>query len=103
MTDPFDSDTDGDLMPDGWEVQYGFDPTDITDAALDADVNGFTNLQEFNAETDPLDPNDPPREEPTDDEGNNPGIPGYSLVVILGGCISLTTLLIRQILRKIKT
>jgi hypothetical protein len=50
------SDTDGDGLPDVWEVQYGFDPKNPADAALDADNDGFTNLQEYLAGTNPKDP-----------------------------------------------
>jgi len=45
---------------------------------------------------------EPTDDEPTDDGGNNAGIPGYSLVVILGGCVILTTLFTSKISRKMK-
>lgn len=48
-------DTDGDGMPDEWEVQYGLDPKDPADANKDKDEDGFTNLEEFLAKTDPTD------------------------------------------------
>ena len=54
-TDRFDNDTDDDLLPDGWEVQHGFDPLDPIDASQDADMDGLTNLQEYDLGTDPLD------------------------------------------------
>ncbi|MBM4164063.1 MAG: hypothetical protein FJ222_06450 [Lentisphaerae bacterium] len=46
-------DTDGDGMFDIWERQYGFDPFDPNDADGDADGDGFTNVEEFLAKTDP--------------------------------------------------
>ncbi len=52
-THPFLSDTDGDNLPDGWEVQQGLDARDPADAALDNDQDGLTNLQEFAAGTHP--------------------------------------------------
>jgi len=46
-------DTDGDGMPDVWEDTYGFDKNSAADAGLDADGDGFTNLQEYIAGTNP--------------------------------------------------
>jgi len=53
-----DSDHDG--LPNEWELQYGFNPNDAKDAALDADADGFTNLEEYEAKTDPKDPKSHP-------------------------------------------
>lgn len=50
---PGDLDDDG--MPSWWELQYGLDPNDPTDAALDYDNDGLTNLQEYIHSTNPLD------------------------------------------------
>ncbi|MDB6037329.1 MAG: Spore coat protein CotH [Verrucomicrobiales bacterium] len=47
-------DRDRDGMPDYWELAYGLNPDDPTDAALDNDLDGFTNVQEYTAGTDPL-------------------------------------------------
>ncbi|MCX6968855.1 MAG: alpha-amylase family glycosyl hydrolase [Verrucomicrobia bacterium] len=66
-TNPLKADTDGDGLPDGWEVQYGLDPldngttsyrTDLTGdpkngAAGDPDGDGFNNLAELAAGTNP--------------------------------------------------
>jgi subtilase family serine protease len=41
------SDSDGDGLPDAWETQYGFDPTDPRDASTDPDYDGLTVLQEY--------------------------------------------------------
>ena len=49
------ADSDGDGMTDDWERKYGLNPQDPSDAALDSDEDGFTNLQEFQDGTDPLD------------------------------------------------
>jgi hypothetical protein len=46
-----DSDIDG--MPDAFELDHGFDPSDPADASEDADGDGQTNLEEFIAGTDP--------------------------------------------------
>jgi len=52
-----DTDDDNDQMPDSWEVQYGFDPLK-DDAASDEDGDGFSNLDEYLAGTDPVVPQD---------------------------------------------
>jgi hypothetical protein len=40
-------------MPDGWELANGFDPNNSTDASLDADADGMSNLREYRAGTNP--------------------------------------------------
>jgi N-acetylmuramoyl-L-alanine amidase len=52
-TDPFNADSDGDGMPDGFEAQYNLNPSDASDASQDADEDGLTNLQEYELGTDP--------------------------------------------------
>jgi Zn-dependent metalloprotease len=64
-TDPLDPDTDADGMDDGWEVAHGLDPL-LDDAALDADADGLTNIEERAAGTDPANPD-------TDADGLNDG------------------------------
>src|SRR6185503_5346912 len=50
-------DTDGDGMPDAWEIQYGLNPTNAADANLDLDGDGMSNRQEYIAGTDPTQTN----------------------------------------------
>jgi len=57
FTPPVDTDKDG--MPDDWEIQYGFNPNDPGDAALDFDGDGATNLAEYTAGTNPADKTKP--------------------------------------------
>ena len=45
-------DTDGDGLPDTWEVANGTNPS-VPDAALDSDGDGLSNLQEYLARRDP--------------------------------------------------
>jgi hypothetical protein len=48
---PFDLDWDG--IPNTWEEQYSLNPNDDTDAYLDGDNDGLTNLNEYINNTDP--------------------------------------------------
>jgi len=65
-TDSSNPDSDGDEIPDGWEVQYGSSPL-IADSNLDSDADGYTNLQEYQAGTDPT------------DNASTPSVLGFSL------------------------
>ncbi|MBN1538597.1 MAG: Ig-like domain-containing protein [Candidatus Thermoplasmatota archaeon] len=51
--DERDEDDDNDGMPDDWELKYGLDTKDPTDAGEDLDNDGRTNLQEYRDGTDP--------------------------------------------------
>lgn len=52
-TDPLNSDTDSDSIPDGWEVQYGLDPL-VVDSLQDNDGDDLSALDEYLAGTSPL-------------------------------------------------
>jgi CotH kinase protein/Lamin Tail Domain/Bacterial Ig domain/Bacterial TSP3 repeat len=47
-------DSDGDGIPDYWELRYGLDPQDPADAAQDWDGDGLTNADEFFRHLNPL-------------------------------------------------
>jgi|GEM_PF-3547726 len=64
------TDTDGDGMTDNWETQYGFDPFNANDANEDTDNDNATNLEEFNAQTNPLESSDFPDEYTYVNKGN---------------------------------
>jgi hypothetical protein len=55
-----DLDDDNDTMPDDYETVNGLNPLDATDAAGDLDGDGFTNLAEFEAGSNPQDASDFP-------------------------------------------
>ncbi len=64
--DPCLADTDGDNMPDGWEVDNSLDPL-TNDASADADGDGLANLDEYLNDTDPQNPD-------TDADGSNDAV-----------------------------
>ena len=51
LTALHDEDRDG--MLDGWEVYYGLNPNNPSDAAIDSDEDGRSNLYEFETRTNP--------------------------------------------------
>ena len=83
-------DTDGDTMPDAWELQFELDPNDPSDATEDTDGDGYTNLDEFlgfdgvlggNDSTDPRDLADFPTQDQTDN-GNGTDTSGNSMIIL---------------------
>lgn len=63
-TDPNISDSDGDGMSDGWEVTSSLDPLELDDR-LDSDNDGWTNLQEYQADSDANDASSIPSYDPS--------------------------------------
>jgi len=55
LTSPLLADTDGDSLDDAWEILFSFDANDDATAAMDSDGDLFTNLEEYFANSDPLD------------------------------------------------
>jgi Mg-chelatase subunit ChlD len=50
---PVQADSDGDGMPDWWEIQHGLDPYSAFDATEDPDGDGLNNLNEYKTRLDP--------------------------------------------------
>jgi hypothetical protein len=48
-------DSDGDGLPDTWEVMVGLNHLDASDAYADSDFDGVLNIYEFGLDTDPFD------------------------------------------------
>ncbi|MBU3004323.1 DUF11 domain-containing protein, partial [Paraglaciecola arctica] len=59
-------DSDGDLIPDWWEMTYGLNRLLVTDALLDGDDDQLSNVEEYQAGTDPTN-------EDSDGDGINDG------------------------------
>jgi len=53
LANHIDADDDNDGMSDDWEIIHGLDPLDPSDAPLDPDGDGFTNLTEYQIDSDP--------------------------------------------------
>lgn len=54
VSDAVDPDDDDDGMPDEWEMKYSLHQF-INDASVDSDRDGYTNLEEYEAGTNPMD------------------------------------------------
>ena len=76
-TNPLNRDSDGDRIWDDWEVKHGLDPNDPSDAGLDPDGDGFDNLTEYFADTDPRRAESVPVVRPWITRGGNPAHTGY--------------------------
>jgi uncharacterized protein YegL/DNA-binding MarR family transcriptional regulator len=68
------SDSDNDGIPDDWELAYGMDPYDPSDASGDYDGDGYSNSQEHYLGTDPTKPTLKPKKQ--SDSGGDGGFWG---------------------------
>ncbi|OQX27669.1 MAG: hypothetical protein BWK80_04165 [Desulfobacteraceae bacterium IS3] len=75
-------DSDGDGMPDNWELKFGLDPV-VNDADGDSDQDGYSNLEEYLYGSDPTDSHSVPQipishagEDQIAEEGNTVALDG---------------------------
>jgi outer membrane protein assembly factor BamB len=86
-------DSDGDTMPDAWEVQFKLDPNNPSDAIEDPDGDGYTNLDEYlgfdkipggNDFTNPRNPDEFPEQDHADKvNGNDDSDNNFVIFVIV--------------------
>ncbi|MFO8051306.1 MAG: PKD domain-containing protein [Thermoplasmatota archaeon] len=84
-----DKDSDGDGMPDIYEVENGLDKDDPNDRIQDPDKDGFSNYEEYLAGTDPLDPKSHPERDTTEEDGMDSWI---WVLLIIGAVFILAAL-----------
>jgi hypothetical protein len=106
-------DKDNDSLPDEWETSFGLDPDDGTDAKIDSDQDGLTNLEEWQVGTDPKnsdtdgdgindgdevskgsDPNDPLSDPGVKPKGESEDLFNYLFLLIIGQAVAIVLLLI---------
>jgi len=115
-TNPLSGDTDSDTMPDKWEVDNLLNPL-VNDTALDPDNDLLINILEFEHDTDPQDPDtdgdgwtdgdevlvyntDPLDPDDHPNPKSSPGIPGYTINLVLLSIIFVSILWIIRIKRR---
>jgi len=81
-------DSDGDGMPDDWEIQFGLNPQDPSDSAQDPNGNGLSNLMEYTCGLDPRDTTKPTILSAVADATHNKVVVTFSKPIYLGSGIA---------------
>lgn len=83
-----DKDDDNDSIPDVWELAYGLNPLDASDALLDKDGDGISNLNEYKLGINP-DKLDSDEDSVMDlqevDAGRNPAVNEGAIMQVIDG------------------
>lgn len=112
---PVSNDTDEDGMPDWYEDFYGLDSNNPSDAAIDADGDNFTNLEEYlgedgkpggNDHTNPQNPTDHPTVTPgtggEDGDDKESDDSGFWLAIIIAVIVIIIVLCVVGVLVMIR-
>ena len=97
-----DKDIDG--LPDEWERRYGLNPSNPDDSFQDNDGDGYTNLEEYRLDSDPMDSNSPysSPEAPQKRDPDQWNILIWIIIIIAVFVIVCITLAVRNIQNKKK-
>jgi hypothetical protein len=101
--DYIDEDDDDDGLPDEWEEKYKLDPYDPTDAEKDSDGDGFSNLEEYQEDTDPRRRSSTPASEISsgDDDDEEDDYTMYYILALIA-VIVIVVLVVFMMMRKKK-
>jgi hypothetical protein len=92
-TDPWMADSDSDGMMDYWEIKYDFDPW-LNNAQDDTDGDNYPNIDEYKADTNPLDENSVPVKVKKDKKGEDSSnaLVIFIILIIIGFLMALVVL-----------
>jgi hypothetical protein len=93
--DHIDDDDDNDNIPDWWEEQFGLNSKSSADAGIDTDKDGYSNYEEFQLNSSPLNSSDPTSDEGLDGKDDDKtGTIGFGWILVLVVIIIILIVLI---------